>query len=86
MRVMGGVVGKDAMGVEDQPDFKPDEKVLLYLSEDTYPALNNLGPDHFIVTGLFQGKFSLTDGGNAVGWNKAISLEELLSTIESWNY
>ncbi|MBN2487523.1 MAG: hypothetical protein JXA98_00690 [Methanosarcinaceae archaeon] len=84
VRVMGGMVGKDAMGVEDQPDFKPDEKVLLYLNEDTYPALQNLGPDHFVVTGSFQGKFSLTDDGNAIGWDKTIiSQEELLSTIES---
>ena len=83
---MGEEFGKDGMGVEDQLDFKPDEKVLLYLSEDTYPTLKNVGPDYFVVTGLFQGKFSLTDDGNAVRWDITVSFEELLSTIESRNY
>lgn len=83
VRVMGGVVEKDSMADDSASYFKPDEKVLLYLSEDTYPPLKNVDPDHFVVTGSFQGKFSLTDDRNAVGWDKIISQEELLSKIES---
>lgn len=80
VRVLGGTVGEDTMIVEDVSSFKSGEKVLLYLSEDTYPHTMDIGPEHFVVTGY--GKFKLTDDGEAVGTYETVRLEELLNTIE----
>ncbi|MDW5550716.1 hypothetical protein [Methanosarcina sp.] len=82
VRVLGGKVGDDAMVTDEEPSFKPGEKVLLYLTKDNYEATKNISPQHFVVTGHMQGKFELTDNGKAVGWNESISQDELMSTIK----
>lgn len=80
VRTLGGTVGEDTMIVDDVASFQPGEKVLLYLSEDTYPYTKDVGPEHFIVTGC--GKYTLTDEGEAIGTYETVKLEDLLSTIE----
>lgn len=82
VRVFGGKVGDDIIVTDEEPSFKPGEKVLLYLAKDNYEATKNISPQHFVVTGHMQGKFELTDNGKAVGWNESISQDELMSTIK----
>lgn len=84
VRVVGGTIGNVSMESDIEPDLKYGEKVLLYLSKDTYPYTKDIGSEHFVVTGYIQGKFKLTDDGKAIGWNKTenISKEELLSKIK----
>lgn len=84
VRVEGGTVGNDTLVVDYEPEFEPGEKVLLYLMKDDKPGTQNIGPEHFIMTGCVQGKFTLTDDGKAMGFDgKTIGQNELLSTIEN---
>ena len=80
VRTIGGTVGKVSMKSDVEARFKPDEKVLLYLSKDTSP--NTFSPEHFWVTGSLQGKFTLTDDGKAIRPDENTTLDELLSTIK----
>lgn len=82
VRTSGGIVGNDSMSTDYEPSLKTGEKVLLYLIEDTDPQIKNIGPKHFTFTGYKQGKFTLTDDGQAIGSDETISQEELLSTIK----
>lgn len=82
VRVEGGKVGNDNLVVEYEPTFQPSEKVLLYLMKDDSPSTKNVSPDHFIVTGCLQGKFTLTDDGKAVRPDETVSKDQLLSTIK----
>jgi hypothetical protein len=82
VRVAGGTVGNDTLTMQDEPSFKTGEKVLLYLMKDDSPGTKDIGPDHFVVTGLLQGKFTLTDDGKAVRPDETVSQDELLSTIK----
>jgi hypothetical protein len=83
VRILGGTVGNLTMDVEDMPSFEPGEKVLLFLDEDTDPATKNLDPEHFVVCGSFQGKFSITEDGKAINKGEIVELEELLKLINA---
>lgn len=83
VRVVGGTIGNITMTSDIEPNFKPGEEVLLYLSNDTYPYTKDIDSEHFVVTGHVQGKFKLTDDGKAVRPDKTVSQEELLSTIKN---
>ncbi|WP_440946571.1 hypothetical protein ACSAZL_21455 [Methanosarcina sp. T3] len=85
VRVLGGTVGNLSMGAEDEPSFEPGEDVLLYLVDDTHPATKDLGPEHFVVCGCFQGKFSLSEDGKAVSKGETVELEEMLKLINTSN-
>lgn len=85
VRVLGGTVGNLGMDVEDEASFEPGEDVLLYLVEDTSPATKDLGPEHFRVTGISQGKYTLTGDGKAVKFGETVELEELLRIINAVN-
>ena len=75
VRTQGGDDGYVIMDVEDDPSFASGEKVLLYLTNDTYPPTKDVGP------GVSQGKFTLTDDGRATQIGESLSLDELLDTI-----
>ncbi|WP_410509733.1 hypothetical protein RSJ42_05815 [Methanosarcina hadiensis] len=81
VRVEGGTVGNDTLLSECEPAFQPAERVLLYLMKDDNPATRDISPEHFIVTGALQGKYTLTDDGKAVRPDETVNQEELLSTI-----
>ncbi|SES92979.1 hypothetical protein SAMN04488587_1635 [Methanococcoides vulcani] len=81
VRTQGGGDGYVIMDVEDEPSFASGEKVLLYLTNDTYSPTKDFGPEHFVVTGVSQGKFTLTDDGRATQIGESLSLDELLDTI-----
>ncbi|AAM07816.1 TPA: hypothetical protein HA338_01990 [Methanosarcina acetivorans] len=85
VRVLGGTAGNLTMDVEDEPSFEPGEDVLLYLVDDTHQATKNLGLEHFVVCGCFQGKFSLTEDGKAVSKGETVELEEMLRLINASN-
>ena len=85
VRTLGGTVGNLTLAVEDEPSFEPGDDVLLYLVEDAYPATKDLEPEHFRVTGSFQGKYTLTGDGKAVKSGEAVELEELLRIINAEN-
>lgn len=82
VRVDGGKVGNDTLVSESEPSFQPGEKVLLYLTKDTSTGTKDIGPEHFRVTGLMQGKYALTDDGKAKRPDETISQDELLRTIK----
>lgn len=85
VRVLGGTVGNLTLDVEDEPSFELGEDVLLYLVEDTYLATKVLGPEHFVICGCFQGKFSLTEDGKAVSKGETVELEEMLKLLNVSN-
>jgi hypothetical protein len=85
VRVVGGTIGNVNMSSDIEPRFESDEKVLLYLSNDTYPYTKDVGSEHFVVTGYMQGKFTLTDDGKAIRPDENTTLEELLSIIKDSN-
>ncbi len=81
VRVAGGTIGNDTLIMEEEASFKTGEKVLLYLTKDTSHATQDIGPEHFVVTGCLQGKYTLTDDGKAIRPDENMTLEELLNTI-----
>ncbi|MGA9187204.1 MAG: hypothetical protein WB014_01230 [Methanosarcina sp.] len=81
VRSIGGTTGNISMTSDAEPSFKTGEKVLLYLSNDDNPSTKDIGPEHFIVTDYYKGKFTLTDDGKAIGHVENTTLDELLSTI-----
>lgn len=81
VRSIVGTVGNISMTSDAEPSFKTGEKVLLYLSKDDNPSTRDIGPEHFIVTDYYEGKFTLTDDGKAIGHVENTTLDELLSTI-----
>jgi hypothetical protein len=81
VRVVGGTIGNVSMEAEFEPSFKNGENVLLFLTKDTNPGTKDLRPDHFVVTGLMMGKFTLTNDGKAIRPDENTTLDELLSTI-----
>lgn len=83
VRVQGGEVGEDTLIADYEASFENDEMVLLFLSEDDSSATNKVGPDHYVVTGSLMGKYTLTDDGNAVGYYGTVTLEQLLTIIDS---
>lgn len=85
VRTLGGTIGNLTMDVEDTPFFESGEKVLLFLSEDTDPATKSLYPEHFVVCGCFQGKFTITEEGKAISEGESIELKELLQLINASN-
>lgn len=85
VRTQGGTIGNLTMDAEDEPSFETGEKVLLYLVEDTYPATKALGPEHYVIYGCFQGKFSLTEDGKAVSKGETVELEEMLKLLNVSN-
>ncbi|AKB28228.1 hypothetical protein MSSIT_1509 [Methanosarcina siciliae T4/M] len=82
VRVEGGTVRNDTLVVEYEPKFQPGEKVLLYLMKDDNPGTKDIDPEHFIVTGALQGKFTLTDDGKAMRPDETVNKDELLNTIK----
>lgn len=83
VRIRGGTAGNIIMSTDFEPDFTQNESVLLYLKEDSFRLTKDIAPEHFTATGYLQGKFTLTEEGNAVGWRETVSLDELLDTIET---
>jgi len=81
VRSIGGTTENISMTSDAEPSFKTGEKVLLYLSKDNNPSTKDIGPEHFIVTDYYEGKFTLTDDGKAIGHVENTTLDELLSTI-----
>ena len=81
VRVTGGTIGSSSMTTDDEASFNTGEKVLLYLMKDDNSATKDVGPEHFIVKGCLQGKFTLTDDGKAIRPDETTTLDELLSTI-----
>lgn len=77
IRVLGGVVGEDAMEFEDQPSFNVNENVLIFLKEDEDPRTKNIGPKHFITAGLHQGKIPILKNGEVIVGDKKISINEI---------
>jgi len=82
VRTMGGEDDIVIIEWEDEPSFKDNEKVLLYLCEDTYPVTKDIDPKHYVITGSFLGKFTLTDDGLAIREYKYVNQTELLDSIK----
>ncbi|WP_236622675.1 hypothetical protein [Methanococcoides methylutens] len=81
VRTLGGEKDIIIIDVEDEPSFTPGEKVFLYLKNDTWPRTMDHGPEHFVVTGVSQGKFTLTNDGKAIHFGESFTLDELLETV-----
>ncbi|WP_229397121.1 hypothetical protein [Methanosarcina sp. DH1] len=81
VRVTGGTVGNVKMTTDADPSFKTGEKVLIYLNKDNNSNTKDFGPEHFIVTNFYRGKYTLTDDGKAITLYENTTLNELLHTI-----
>lgn len=63
VRVLGGTIGTVGLWVEDQPEFKQGEEVLLFLHRLTLIAPEGIGQqDYYEVYGAIQGKWSYAAG------------------------
>jgi len=85
VRVTGGTVGDFRMTTDADPSFNTDEKVLLYLRKDERSSTKDIGPEHFLVTDYYRGKYTLTEDGKAITPDETVTLKELLSTINQTN-
>ena len=90
VRVTGGTIGDFSMTTDADPIFKTGEKVLLYLSKDERSSTRDIGPEHFLVTDFYRGKYTLTEDGKAIITDETVTLEtvtleELLNTINQTN-
>jgi hypothetical protein len=65
-----------------EPSFEIGENVLLYLMKDDNPGTKDISPDHFIVTGCLQGKYTLTDDGKAIRPDETVSQDELINIVK----
>jgi len=81
VRTIGGKIGNINLTTDADPGFKVGEKTLLFLSKDNSSDTKDFGPEHFIVTNFYRGKYTLTDDGKAITPDENTTLEELLSTI-----
>ncbi|ABE52121.1 hypothetical protein [Methanococcoides burtonii] len=81
VRIQGGSDDYVTIDVEDESSFSLGERVFLYLNNDTWTDTKDLGPEHFVVTGASQGKFTLTDDGRVSQFDTSLALDELLETI-----
>lgn len=82
VRTIGGEDDIVVIVFEDEPSFKENERVLLYLRNDTYPIFKDIGPEHYVITGDMLGKFTLTEDGMAVRPYEYVNQTELLDSIE----
>lgn len=82
VRNMGGEDDIVRIVWEDEPSFKENEKVLLYLREDTYPGTKDIDPKCYVVSGSSLGKFTLTDDGLAMRECEYVNQTELLDSIK----
>ncbi|AKB18724.1 hypothetical protein [Methanosarcina sp. WWM596] len=85
VRVTGGTVGDFSMATDADPSFNTGEKVLLFLRIDTNPNTKDIGPEHFIVTDFYRGKYTLTEDGKATTPDEHTTLDVLLSSINQTN-
>jgi hypothetical protein len=57
----GGRLGDLEIIAEDDPLMTPGERYILFLAKDTRPSLPELGMPRFVVTGIWSGRFRVTD-------------------------
>jgi hypothetical protein len=76
VRTMGGTVGQDTQNVENQPSYSVNEKVLVFLKNDTDPRTKDVGNKHFVTAGLIQGKVSIPTNDEVIIGDENMSLEE----------
>lgn len=81
IRILGGIVGQDKQYVEDQPSYSVNEKVLIFLKNDSDPRTKDIGNNHFITTGLMQGKISIPASNELIIGDGKMSLDEARTII-----
>ena len=82
VRVLGGIVGQDAMNMEDQPSYSPGETVLLFLKNDDDPRTRDIGDKHFVTAGLAQGKISILENNEIIIGDEKMSLDDVKVRIK----
>jgi hypothetical protein len=65
------------------PDYSINEKVILFLSYDSTPYNKIKLKDHYITTGMLQGKFTITDK-KAKSNKEPIDLDKLYIEIDKY--
>lgn len=76
VRTIGGIVGQDKQYVEDQPSYIVNEKVLIFLKNDSDPRTVNNGNKHFVTTGSMQGKVTIPANNEIIIGDTKMSIEE----------
>jgi hypothetical protein len=83
VRILGGASGNITLWVEDQPEFKVGEEVLLFLRRLTLATPEGIAPQNYYeVCGVFQGKWDYKDGVAASITGEKMSvvaLEEIIA-------
>ncbi len=82
VRVLGGIVGQDAMNIEDQPSYSTGETVLLFLKNDDDPRTRDIGDKHFVTAGLAQGKISILENNETIIGDDKMSLDDVKVRIK----
>lgn len=80
VRVLGGTVGGDSLEVEDQPSFNLKEELLIFLKKDSDPITENVGDEHLVTAGLFQGKM-LIQNGEVITESGKMTIDELRAKL-----
>jgi hypothetical protein len=76
VRTMGGTVGQDKQYVENQPSYNVNEKVLVFLKNDSDPRTRYIGTKHLVTTGSIQGKITIPTSNEIIIGDIKMSLEE----------
>jgi len=74
VRVAGGYIESEdiGMGTSNDPTFRDGEQVVLFL---------NAGDPVATLTGMFQGKLTVTDGTVTTNTGQAVSVDEFINTV-----
>jgi hypothetical protein len=81
VRTIGGIVGQDKQYVEDQPLYNINEKVLVFLKNDSDPRTVGIGNKHFVTTGSMQGKIIIPTSNELIIGDIKMSLEDAKAII-----
>ena len=76
VRVLGGIVEKDSIKIEDQSSYSPGETVLLFLKNDDDPRTKDIGDKHFVTAGLAQGKILILQNNETIIGDEKMSLDD----------
>ncbi len=81
VRVLGGSVEPYGQYSEDQPSYKTNEKVLVFLKKDSNPRTQDVGIGHMTTTGLIQGKISISQNNQVIIGDEKMSLDDVKNKI-----
>lgn len=79
VQTIGGKVDSDQMLTESQPSFEPNQKVLLFLSNDTVNTKDIPSPHYVLTLGIATTYYITNDQADSI--DGTFKLDDLITTI-----